>query len=139
MARSFLGKFIDYCDNLYSDIRWWWRMRRIDRKFSVYGSDNVLEYSKAVYLFVVGLACSWVTAWACNIFLWLTSLSFGSLFSSLAFGDTRGILGLCFFGMFYVALCHCVCRRLWLGGKLQEKVVIVVSIYPDGRGTYSNL
>lgn len=68
MARSFLGKFIDYCDNLYSDIRWWWRMRRIDRKFSVYGSDNVLEYPKAVYLFVVGLACSWVTAWACNIF-----------------------------------------------------------------------
>ncbi len=94
MARSFLGKFIDYCDNLYSDTRWWWRMRRIDRKFSVYGSDNVLEYPKAIYLFFVGLACSWVTAWACNIFLWLTSLSFGSLFSSLAFSDVRGFWGL---------------------------------------------
>ena len=123
MARSFLGKFIDYCDNLYSDIRWWWRMRRIDRKFSVYGSDNVLEYPKAVYLFVVGLACSWVTAWACNIFLWLTSLSFGSLLSSVVFCDVRGFWEIVYsiFSMWPYAIVSVVafgwvgnCKKKWL-------------------------
>lgn len=123
MAKSLFNKFIDYCDDLYSDLRWRWRMRGLYKKYDIYGSAGILEYPKAVYLFAAGLACSWVFAWGCNILFWGASLSFGSLLSSVVFCDVRGFWEIVYsiFSMWPYAIVSVValgwvgnCKKRWL-------------------------